>query len=491
MAGRLWLKIKENRFLFIANLIFLGIYSLICFVNHANYRTYALDLGAYTRAVYDYAHFHASYGEVFRSTGENILSDHLDLLLMLFSPLWWIFGSVTLLVVQLAAIHLGALGVFRLARLKGLDKSMATVASVIFLSYFGIFSAVAFDYHSSVVAACMLPWFVYFFMKSEFRKMIFVFIFILIAKENMSLWMFFVCTALLWMNRKKPLQRKITISLSLIALLFFVWAIFYAMPFFSQQKQYSHIEFHALGNSFGEILSNMLKHPLEAFSLLFQNHSGNPNLNHIKAETWIFWLISGGFLCLYRPVFLWMLIPIMMQKMYHDDQAKWSVAQQYNIEFAPVMVWCLIEIIAAKSMRTQKVLAGITLVACVAVTIRLCDNTIGFVDKTRIRFYQADHYRSDFNKEDVKEVLKAIPKEAKVSAQSMFVPHLLDKKGVYQYPLIHNADYILLSTDIHAWPLTPEILQSRIDSLLSSKNSPAVCVKKGLYLFKIQANPLY
>lgn len=484
-------KIRANKWLFIINGVFLTIYSLICFVNHANYRTYALDLGAYTRAVYDYAHFHASYGEVFREVPENILSDHFDLLLMLFSPLWWIFGEVTLLVVQLAAIIMGSWGVQRLARQAGLRPQLANLCAVVFLSCFGIFSAVAFDYHSNVVAACAIPWLIYFFREKNRAKMLLAFIFILVAKENMALWLFFVCSGLAWMHRKEKQQRRTALWLSALSLFVFMALIFFLMPAFSSQKQYSHIEFHVLGNSFKEIILSIIRHPVHAFSLLFKNHLPDPSFNGIKEETWLFYLISGGFLMLLRPVFLWVLVPVLMQKMYHDDPTKWSVAQQYNIEFVPLLAWCLIESIRTASSRMQQIITVATLLCCLGITIRLCDRTVGFVDKNRIRFYQAGHYHCDFNKAEVKDILSQIPASARVSAQSMFVPHLINKKAVYQYPIIRNADYLLLSTDIHAWPLTPESLQKQIDSLLSSKNVQTACVKSGVYLFKIQANPVY
>jgi len=404
---------------------------------------------------------------------------------MLFSPLWWIFGSITLLVVQLAAIHFGALGIFKLARQSGLEERISLVVVVVFLSYFGIFGALSFDYHSNVVAACLLPWFILFFKEEKYKKLILVFILILIAKENMALWMFFICSALFFQYRKSISQRKVAISLSLTSLLFFVWIIFYAMPFFSMNKQYAHFEFHVLGNSFKEVVLTMVQHPVKAFSLLFQNHLPDPKLNFIKAETWVFWLLSGGFLMLYRPVFLWMIIPLMMQKMYHDDSAKWSVAQQYNIEFAALTTWCLIEIVKNKKLKTQIILSTVVAVLCVSITIRLCDRTIAFVDKTRIRFYQADHYESDFNKAEIKVLLNDIPKDAIVSAQNMFVPHLIDKKAVYLYPIVKNAEYILVSNDIHSFPLTPQILVKQIDSLRSSKNWATVHVKNGVFLFKM------
>ncbi len=475
--------LKRNKIFVGINLLFFIIYSLICFVNHYSFRSYALDLGAYTRTLCDYAHFHFSYGEVFREVPENMLSDHFDLLLMLFSPLWWVFGQITLLVVQLAAIHFGALGVFKLARQSGLDNRISNATTFVFLSYFGIFSGVSFDYHSNVVAACLLPWFILFFNREKPKRLILIFILIVIAKENMALWMFFICTGLLFQNRKSFVKRKIAISLSLTSLLFFVWLLFYAMPYFSLGKQYSHIEFHVMGNSFKEIIVNIVQQPIKAFSLLFQNHS-EASFNFIKAETWIFWLLSGGFLMLYRPVFLWILIPLMMQKMYHDDPTKWSVAQQYNIEFAPMAVWCLIDVLKGKQQKAQLILASVVAILCFAVTVRLCDHTIGFVDKTRIRFYQADHYQSDFNKKEVYNLMNEIPANAIVSAQNMFVPHLISKKAVYQYPIVRNAQYILLSTDIHAWPLTPQKVQKQIDSLSLSNYWATAHVKNGVYLFK-------
>jgi len=476
--------IKNNKYFVVINLTFLIIYSLICFVNHSNFRTYALDLGVYTRALYDYAHFRFNYCEVFESARENMLCAHFDLLLILFSPLYWVFGNITLLVVQLAAIHFGAYGVYKLAQSYSLHKNTSALISLVFLSSFGIFSAVAYDYHSNVVAACLVPWFVLLFKQEKHLKSLFVFILILVAKENMALWMFFICTGLLFIYKSKN-QKNVALILSALSLCFFMCVIFIIMPLLSLSPSYNHFEFHVLGTGFKEGLTYIFSHPIKAFTLLFQNHLPDGALNNIKAETWCFWFISGGFLFFYRPIFLWMLIPIMLQKMYHDDPTKWSVAQQYNIEFAPLAVFCLIEVLKTKSRKNQTWLTMITLILCVSVTIRLCDNTISFVDKTRIRFYQADHYESDFNKKDVYTLFEKIPKDAIVSAESMFVPHLINRKMIYQYPIIKDAQYVLLSKDIHSYPLSEKEMLKAIDSLCSSTDWRYTSLSNNLYLFEI------
>ncbi|MEO8760415.1 MAG: DUF2079 domain-containing protein [Bacteroidia bacterium] len=461
------------------------LYSLICFVNHYNFRTYALDLGIYTRAVYDYAHFHFNYCEIFKPQSENILGDHFDLTLMFFSPLYWVFGNVTLLVVQIVAIHFGAFGFYKLAQSNNLSKKIALWVSVVFLSSFGVFSAVAFDYHSNVVAACFLPWFVLFFKQEKYLKSTIIFVLILVAKENMALWLFFICTALLFMEKGKS-KRKAAIIFSFFSLLYFYVIIFFIMPALSLCKSYNHFEFHALGNSFKEVFFTIIQHPLQAISLLFENNTLKDGLNYIKTETWLFWLISGGFLIFYRPIFLWMLIPIMMQKMYHDDYVKWSISGQYNIEFAPLAAWCLIEVVKSiKNDRKQIWVTSVTAILCFTATIRLCDNTVSFVDKARIRFYQKSHYQSDFNIKEVYAVMNKIPKDAIVSAEGMFVPHLIDRKTVYLYPIVKNAQYILLSDDIHSYPLDIKNMLKQIDSLCLSPKWHHSPLNNHLYLFEI------
>ena len=71
-------RIAEDKHFWILTALFVAIYSLISFVNHYNFRTYALDLGAYTNAIYDYSHFKWNDSTVFKEIQENILADHLD-----------------------------------------------------------------------------------------------------------------------------------------------------------------------------------------------------------------------------------------------------------------------------------------------------------------------------------------------------------------------------------------------------------------------------
>ena len=104
------------------------VYCLISLVNHYLFKTYALDLGLYTNAMYDYAHFRMDDCSMFLTEPRSVLSAHFDLYLVLLSPLVYIFGSYTLLVVQIAAVLLGGWGIYKLIGLYTDDHRMPLLA---------------------------------------------------------------------------------------------------------------------------------------------------------------------------------------------------------------------------------------------------------------------------------------------------------------------------------------------------------------------------
>ena len=88
-------KTKRNKVITLAAVFTIAgvLYCLISLVNHYLFKTYTLDLGLYTHALYDYAHFRLSDCSMFKPVPQNLLSDHFDLYLMLLSPLVYIFGT--------------------------------------------------------------------------------------------------------------------------------------------------------------------------------------------------------------------------------------------------------------------------------------------------------------------------------------------------------------------------------------------------------------
>jgi uncharacterized membrane protein len=443
------------------------IYALIVVPNHYFFRTSALDLGIYTHALYEYAHLNWADSEVYEEVPRNLFSDHLDLFIPLFSPLHWLLGTYTLLIIQLFAILFGAWGVFRYFQRD--HPQIAILASLYFLSFFGVFGALSFDYHSNVVAACLMPWFFFWVRERRWKQATLVFFLILIAKENMSVWMCFVCLGLSLNYWKRPIMRNRLLLGSAVAAFYFYLAIGWVIPSIAPDRSYLHFDFTALGSGPAEVIAYIIQHPIDTLTIVFSNHINHPLGDYIKLETWLSLCFVGLPILLRKPQYLLMLAPIFAQKMLNDDMAKWGVNIHYNIEFAPILAIGIFDILSSRRALLWKKWA-VVLVAFFSVitTIRTLDRTLVRIDRSTMRFYQSKHYRRNFDVEEVYRTMKLIPSEAVVSAQFHFLPHLSMREDIYQFPILRDAEYILCSKAANSYPLDEEEFVEKLEDLKAS-----------------------
>ena len=183
-------------------------------------------------------------------------------------------------------------------------------------------------------------------------------------------------------------------------------------------------------------------------------------------ELHVLLITSGLPFLIKKPQYLLMLLPVYFQKLFHDNYSMWGIGGQYSIEFAPIMAIGIFMVISKfKRIRFRVIMSSVVLFLATASTIRTIDNTIFFTDKSRIRFYQKSHYQRDYDVKSVHKYLLKIPKNANVSAQSPFVPHLSLRENIYQFPIIKNADYIVYSRKEGSYPLLKEEFELKINQL--------------------------
>ena len=460
------------------------IYSLISLVNHYNLRTFALDLGLYTNALYDYARFRFNDSLAFKDVPENLLADHFDLYLPLFSPLTYLFGTYTLLIVQIAAILLGAFGVYKLVKLWSPTGCFKYAALVYFLSYYSIFSALSFDYHSNVVGAVVLPWLFYFAYTGQWLKAWFVLIFICIGKENMSIWMLFVTLGLLFQFRKNKVARLHLMGMGVFSMIYTILILGIVMPAFASTGKYPHFQYAVLGDSYKDALLYVITYPFESAELLFSNHSGDIKYDGIKTSFWKFTLLSG-LLLIRKPVYLFMLIPIIGQKLFHNNPSMWGVFSQYSIELAPIMAIGTYDVIRGmKNDKWKNVLAILMVLLSIVVTGRLLDMKKDSLMDLRFQFYKKKHYVKEYDLNDVKKALLIIPKDAHVSSQSHILPQIALRDKAYYFPTVLDAEYIIVSPVESSWPLKREEFIKQIDELRASPSWDLIVDTPSVLVFK-------
>ena len=422
------------------------LYCLISLVNHYLFKTYALDLGLYTHFMYEYAHFRRADLFMLDMAPQSALSAHFDLYLIILSPLVYVFGTYTLLIVQIAAVLLGGWGVYKLIGLYTDDDWLPILAAATFLFSFGIIHPFGFDYHSNVVATMMMPWMLYYLKKGRYGLSALFAILLVMGKENLSLWLVFIALGLIWDYRKDKKALWYLTGCALFATAYFVVVNMLILP---QLGARGIMRYEYLGNNYLEIAKNLLTHPSEAIKILFTNTLGKPHYDGIKEEFYICALLTGMAFTLLKPNYLFMLIPLIAQKMLSAERMFWGVSLQYSVEFMPVLVVSsYLVILRLKRQLPQWILAGALLLSTVLTSFYTTGVPKSYIVVDQLCVYQGRHYeQKSFDAAYARELINQIPDDAYVCAATMFVPHLALRHHIEDFASNRNteAEYVLIT----------------------------------------------
>lgn len=469
---------------------FIGIY------NHYLFKTFTYDYANYNFAFWDYSHFRISPLPTFRG---NFLQDHFSFTLMYFIPVYWLLnwltGTYTLIIIQNSLILLAAWYSYRLIKLKTDNIWLTSGVVLYFFLLFGRYSAFGTDVNLAIMSACFVPVFLYYF---EIRKYLIAFIILilsLLSRENMPIWFIFIFLVLIlshWKEKKAVIYSLagIVVSITYFILLFKV----FIPGIETSGVKYALFNYSAIGSGPGEALKFTLLHPIETIRLFFVNHLGNPEYNKVKLEFYIVYLISGGFVLLFRPKYIIWFIPIVAQKVLNDDFFRWGLATYYSVEIVtllPISVFLVLS--SFKTIKLQKVLVVLVCFCSLAMTIHKMDSSNQEVPwtfyKAKIKFYDKSFYEAPFDVKRVNQLIKIIPENAKVSASNVITPHITQRQFIYFFPTIGDADYILFSMLDNNYLMSAEENDKHRNNYLNSPKWQIIGKEYPVFLLKKKTEP--
>jgi uncharacterized membrane protein len=461
------------------------LFGIVSFTNHILFRTYALDLGLYTNALYDYAHFRFADTSLFLPENKNLLADHFDLYLMLFSPLSWIFKSYTLLVVQCVAVIAGGFGVYFLLNENEESRPFRIWGMTIFYLFFGTLAALAYDYHSNVISAMAIPFFFLTVNRKAWGKAFALLVFMCIGKENVSLFLFFVSLGLFWKYFNWKESRKYILFFAAFSLLYFLVMVKWVMPTIAGEEDFVHFgKYPVLGGDMTAAIKFIVMHPLEFIRLLFVNHMPeDPTYNNEKVFFYLVLFVAGGWALFVRPWYFVMILPIIIQKELTNQPSTWGCVYQYSIELAPIVVLAVIEVVSKWKMNTN-------LIGPILLLFTVSSSKFGFEECTklwetqRFIFWQEAHFKPDYDLDDVKILMNKIPADAAVMANSAYVGQLAYRDKCYTLPFVKDSEYILISSTESTYPLSAEQTNEFIQAIQVDSTWNLVEQRGHVYLFQ-------
>lgn len=470
----------------------------ISFVNHYFLRTSALDLGMFNQALYCFSEGKMNYFTLDISNKAPLyFADHFSPITVLYVPFYYVFGHWTLIIIQVVLIVLAGLAIYKISMYRLKSHSISLLCMFIFYSNWSIVSALAYDFHNNVVAAMLLPWVFWWYLK-ENKILVLIGVFLmLLAKENTGLWVSFIFLGLAlqkwWINRTYNLFKLATFELLVVlcSISYFVVINGYVMPSLNFGNNVQLNRYVLKGESLNEKVWDLFAHPARTFSYFFIN-TATPVYDFFKRDFHLVVLLSGGIFLLIRPLYLWMLLPIYAQKMLSLQPSLWGVGGHYSIEFSVIIILSVISGIALVKQQTYKIgiLVFLTILTC-AVNFHLVNGKIHeYLDRPYRDYTYSSHYKAEnLDVNYIKEIIHSIPNEASVSTVSCLAPRLEKRQRLYSFPIINDAEFILIiDNGAKQWPLTYNQLKEEIGFLKSSKYYHLIHNKKDLLIFKRKTN---
>ncbi|MFM1930781.1 MAG: hypothetical protein RL226_84 [Bacteroidota bacterium] len=418
------------------------VFALISFPNHCAFRTYALDLGLYTQFAWNYLHGVPSTLEMI---GEYKLplADHFDLYLWLFAPVVGLFQTWGLLIIQWLAVIAGMIWT-------GKTSSNARVQILLILFFIALWpvtQALALDYHSNVVASMLwLLWWVLMRKEKTIAATI-VLCFIWIGKENMPLFMSFSAAGYAFLF---PHQRKVAFIQSIASFLAFVAILFVIMPYFSNGTSVSNLGKYTIVTSFIADPSLVSFKPLISHIFSSKSNGVLPE-GDVKVEFWLFLALSGGWLLVRKPAYLLMIVPVVLQKMWHDNELFGGTIAHYSIELVPVLVVAGADFFERYYPRKWMPVVAL-LFPTFFVCIKAMDNPVNNSNQANARFYKSTHYHRP-GQSETHAYLSTLSQDLSISAMAPIVPHLALRSNIFQFPLkTSHSDVAILMKNEQIFP---------------------------------------
>jgi uncharacterized membrane protein len=393
------------------------------------FATGRFDLGNMVQAVWSTAHGHPLQMTNLHGQQISRLAAHVDPILAVFGPLWWIWPSPDLLLVtQALAVATGAWPVFLLAR-KHLESSRAALGfALAYLLYPATGWLTLNEFHPVALATPLLL-FAFWYLDND-RLLPFALFAVAAAacKEEIGL---VVAGFGLWY----ALAKRRRVEGAAIAVLGVAWsaiAIAVVIPHFHTAGESDFYgRYSEVGGSAAGIVKTTFTDPLRILDAAFSTRD-----LHYLLEL----VAPLAALCLLAPLVLIAAVPELAINLLSATQTQTSIHFHYTAGLIPPLV--IAAVLGAKRLnRWTAPVAIAVVVAALLGNYRLGPIT-GWRHVPGGSRFQATAARVTDHDRIAARALRLIPKTAVVSATNTLGAHLSARRRVLSFPFVQDATWI-------------------------------------------------
>ncbi len=398
-------------------------YSFLSISIHRAFHSNGWDLGIIVQVIWNSAH-----GRWFEYSFRHIsyLGDHWQPALLVFVPVLSLTGVSGLLILQALALVWAGLLVAHEGPIGG--KAQRLAFSLAWMCSLGVVQAVSFDFHAEVISPLLMFSAWHFASRARYAWFGAFALALVLVKEDAALATIALCyLAVVCLGcRIWPL-----VVGGIAAVYGFVVTAF-LMPHYRGSDLNPFAERYAyLGNSPPEALRTMVTRPDVVFEHLARVQT---------LETLVVLLGGTAFFVLLRPKLLPALALVTIPVMLSEQKAQSTLQLHYLL--VPGAMAMLIALTNLQQpprwLARWSAAAPLAMVAAAAVLWAWRSPLPPSFASDIERFRVDEHERV------AAEMVKLVPADARVSAQSHFVPHLAERQFIFQFPRVLDAEYVLI-----------------------------------------------
>lgn len=362
------------------------------------------------------------------SERDRILSHfavHISPIYYLLLPLYYIFPSpYTLQAGQAIVIAGGIIPLYLLCRCKGLSNKFIIAISIAYAFSPALISGISYDMHENCFLIPMLLWLFFFFEKQKYPLMYVAALFVCMIKEDACLFVMFF-GIYLFFSKKKYLHG---IILAVCAVLLFSTEV-YLISTYGDSVLASHFDNYMYKD---EWIFGMAKIIITNPAYVFQQCLTEEKFIYILKL-----LLPLGLLpIITRKVshFI-LLLPIMLINLMTNYTYQFNLDFQYS--FGATAILCYLAVINAAEIKGYAKQYLVTLAAAASVILFL--PSAGAKINTYVERWATG--QEEFA--TLNAALETIPEDASVRASTFFVPHIADRKEIYEINSQNETEYMV------------------------------------------------
>ena len=405
-------------------------FAALSVLRHEAFETGRFDLGNMVQAVWSTAHGHLLQVTNLHGAQISRLAAHVDPILVVFAPLWWIWPSPSLLLTaQALAVALGALPLFWLARKHTGSERAALGFSLAYLIFPATEWMTLNEFHP-VSLACPLLLFAIWYLDED-RLLPFACFAALAAltREEVPL----VIAGLgIWyaIGRRRWLAGGTIAAAGVAASAI---AIQVVIPHFHGAESSFYGRYDAVGGSAAGVVRKAFTDPGRLLSVAF-DHRGTHYLLNL--------LLPMAGLALLSPLLLVALIPELALNLLSSVDAQSSIHYHYVAAEIPILFAAAA--IGAGRLGRWAGTAGTVIV----LTAILGNYWLGPIPVWRFvpggQTFQAKSAHISRHDRIAARMLKLIPATAPVTATNSLGAHLSERKRIFSFPYLRDATWVIV-----------------------------------------------